>query len=118
MEYLKAFVVGGIICVLAQILIDKTKITPARILVILVVSGVGLTAVGLYEPIVKFAGAGATVPLSGFGYLMAKGTVEAIKRQGFLGVITGPLTAGAAGISAAVFCGYIAALCTRSKDKT
>lgn len=118
MEYLKAFVVGGLICVIAQIFIDKTKVTPARILVGLVLSGVGLTAVGLYEPLVKFAGAGATVPLSGFGYLMANGVVEAIRKQGFLGIITGGLTAGAAGISVAVFCGYVAALCTRSKDKS
>lgn len=118
MDYLKAFAVGGFICVLAQILIDKTKITPARILVMLVVSGVALTALGLYDPIVEFAGAGATVPLSGFGYLMAKGVAEAIREQGVLGVISGPLTAGAAGISAAMFCGYLAALCTRSKDKT
>lgn len=117
MDYLKAFIVGGIICALAQILIDKTKMTPARILVLLVVLGVGLTAIGAYEPLVKFAGAGATVPLSGFGYLMANGVVEAIQKQGFLGIITGGLTAGAAGISAAVFCGYAAALCTRSKDK-
>lgn len=118
MDYLKAFVVGGIICVLAQILIDKTKMTPARILVLLVVSGVVLTALGLYEPIVQFAGAGATVPLCGFGYLMAKGVEEAIKNQGMLGIFTGGLTAGAAGISAAVLCGYIAALCTKSKDKS
>ena len=118
MDYVKAFVVGGIICVLAQILIDKTKMTPARILVLLVVSGVVLTAIGVYEPIVKFAGAGATVPLSGFGYLMAQGVVEQIQKQGFLGIITGGLTAGAAGISAAVFCGYVAALCSRSKDKS
>ena len=81
MDYLNAFLVGGIICVLAQILIDKTSITPARILVILVVSGVVLTAVGAYEPLVEFAGAGATVPLSGFGYLMAKGVQEAIQKQ-------------------------------------
>ena len=118
MEYLRAFIVGGFICVIAQIFIDKTKVTPARILVGLVLSGVALTALGLYEPIVQFAGTGATVPLSGFGYLMAKGVVEAIQKQGFLGIITGGLTAGAAGISAAIFCGYIAALCTRSKDKS
>ena len=118
MEYLKAFAVGGFICLLAQILIDKTSITPARILVILVVSGVALTAIGVYEPIVEFAGAGATVPLCGFGYLMAKGVVESIKNQSVLGIITCGLTAGAAGISAAVFCGYLAALCSkRSKDK-
>ncbi len=118
MDYLKAFVVGGFICVLAQILIDKTKMTPARILVLLVVTGVFLTAIGVYEPIVKFAGAGATVPLCGFGYLMATGVVEAIKEQGILGIISGGLTAGAAGISAAVFCGYLAALCSRSQDKS
>ncbi len=118
MEYLRAFVIGGIICVLAQILIDKTSITPARILVILVVSGVALTALGLYEPLVEFAGAGATVPLSGFGYLMANGVKEAIRNQGVLGIFTGGITAGAAGISSAIFCGYIAALCTRSKDKS
>ena len=118
MEYLKAFLVGGFICLLAQILIDKTSITPARILVILVVSGVALTAIGVYEPIVEFAGAGATVPLCGFGYLMAKGVVESVKSQGVLGIVTGGLTAGAAGISAAVFFGYLAALCSkRSKDK-
>lgn len=117
MEYLKAFAVGGFICLLAQILIDKTKITPARILVIWVLSGVILTAVGIYEPIVQFAGAGATVPLSGFGYLMANGVKEAIKTQGVLGIISGGLTAGSAGISAAVFCGYVASLFTRSKDE-
>lgn len=118
MEYLKAFVVGGLICVIAQIIIDKTKVTPARILVGMVVSGVFLTAVGLYEPLVEFAGAGATVPLSGFGYLMAKGTAEAVKNQGLLGAISGGLTAGAAGIAAAIFCGYVAALFTKSKDKS
>ena len=117
MEYFNSFIVGGIICVLGQILIDKTSITPARILVTLVVTGVVLTALGVYDPIVKFGGAGATVPLSGFGYLMAKGVTEAIKDKGFIGIITGGLTAGAAGISAAIFCGYVAALCTRSQDK-
>ena len=118
MDYLNAFLVGGIICVLAQILIDKTKMTPARILVLLVVSGVVLTALGIYEPIVKFGGAGATVPLCGFGYLMATGVKEAVARQGLLGIISGGLTAGAAGISAAVFCGYVAALFTKSQDKS
>ena len=118
MEYLKAFLVGGIICVLAQILIDKTKMTPARILVLLVVSGVALTALGIYGPIAEFGGAGATVPLCGFGYLMANGVVEAIKNQGPLGIITGGLTAGAAGISAAIFCGYLAALLSKSQDKS
>lgn len=117
MDYLKAFVVGGLICVIAQIIIDKTKVTPARILVGMVVSGVFLTAVGIYEPLAEFAGAGATVPLSGFGYLMAKGTMEAVKNQGLLGAISGGLTAGAAGIAAAIFCGYVAALFVKSKDK-
>lgn len=118
MDYLKAFIVGGLICVIAQIIIDKTKVTPARILVGMVVSGVFLTAVGIYEPLAEFAGAGATVPLSGFGYLMAKGTMEAVKNQGLLGAISGGLTAGAAGIAAAIFCGYVAALFVKSKDKT
>ena len=118
MDYLKAFVVGGLICVIAQIIIDKTKVTPARILVGMVVSVVFLTAVGIYEPLAEFAGAGATVPLSGFGYLMAKGTMEAVKNQGLLGAISGGLTAGAAGIAAAIFCGYVAALFVKSKDKT
>ena len=117
MDYLKAFVVGGFICVIAQIIIDKTSITPARILVLFVTLGVGLTAIGVYEPLVKFAGAGATVPLSGFGYLMAKGVVEAIRKQGFLGVFTGGLIAGSAGISAAIFFGYLAAICSKSQDK-
>ena len=117
MEYLKCFISGGLICVIAQIFIDKTKVTPARILVGLVVSGVFFTAIGIYKPFVEFAGCGATVPLCGFGYLMAEGVKEAIKNQGFLGIISGGLTAGAAGISAAIFCGYIAALCTRSKDQ-
>ena len=117
MDYLKAFIVGGLICVIAQILIDKTKMTPARILVLFVTLGVGLTAIGIYEPLVKFAGAGATVPLSGFGYLMAKGVVEAIRKQGFLGIFTGGLIAGTAGLSAAMFFGYVAALCSKSQDK-
>ena len=118
MEYLNSFLVGGFICLLAQILIDKTSMPPARILVLLVVSGVVLTAIGVYEPIVQYAGAGATVPLCGFGYLMAKGVQEAVKNQGFLGIFTGGLTAGAAGISVAVLCGFIASLCTKSKDKS
>ena len=97
MEYVKAFVVGGLICVIGQILIDKTKLTPARILVLFVTLGVALTAVGLYEPLVNFAGAGATVPLTGFGYTMAKGILEAVKEKGLLGILTGGLTASAAG---------------------
>jgi len=118
MEYVKAFVVGGLICVVAQILIDYTKLTPARILVLFVTLGVVLTAVGLYEPLVDFAGAGATVPLSGFGYTMAKGTMEAVRKDGLLGAFTGGVTAGAAGIAAAVFFGYLAALLSKPGDKS
>lgn len=117
MEYVKAFVVGGLICVVAQVLIDKTKLTPARILVLFVTLGVALTGLGLYEPLVEFAGAGATVPLTGFGYTMAKGTLEAVKEKGLIGALTGGLTAGAAGIAAAVFFGYIAALVSKPSDK-
>lgn len=118
MDYIKAFIVGGLLCVIAQILIDRTKMTPARILVLFVVLGVGLTAVGVYEPLVQFAGAGATVPLSGFGYVMAKGVIKAIHEHGLLGVLMGGLTASAAGISAAVFFGYIAALLSKPSDKS
>lgn len=100
-----------------QILIDKTKLTPARILVLFVTLGVVLTAVGLYGPLVDFAGAGATVPLTGFGYTMAKGVVKAIQEQGILGILTGGVTAAAAGIAAAVFFGYLAALISKPSDK-
>lgn len=116
-EYGKAFVVGGLICLVGQILIDKTKLTPARILVLFVTLGVVLTAVGLYGPLVDFAGAGATVPLTGFGYTMAKGVVKAIQEQGILGILTGGVTATAAGIAAAVFFGYLAALISKPSDK-
>ena len=116
-EYGKAFVVGGLICLVGQILIDKTKRTPARILVLFVTLGVVLTAVGLYGPLVDFAGAGATVPLTGFGYTMAKGVVKAIQEQGILGILTGGVTAAAAGIAAAVFFGYLAALISKPSDK-
>ena len=116
-EYGKAFVVGGLICFVGQILIDKTKLTPARILVLFVTLGVVLTAVGLYGPLVDFAGAGATVPLTGFGYTMAKGVVKAIQEQGILGILTGGVTAAAAGIAAAVFFGYLAALISKPSDK-
>ena len=102
MEYLKAFVVGGLICVVGQILIDKTKLTPARILVSFVVAGVVLGALGLYEPLVEFAGAGATVPLTGFGYLLSKGALEGVREIGLMGALTGGITAAAAGIGAAV----------------
>lgn len=117
MEYIKAFVVGGIICVVGQILIDKTNLTPAKILVLFVTLGVALTAVGVYEPLVEFAGAGATVPLTGFGYTMAKGVLEFVKEKGFLGIFIGELSASAAGIAAAIFFGYIAALVSKSSDK-
>lgn len=116
--YIKAFAVGGALCALGQILIDKTKLTPARILSIYVVAGVILGAVGLYKPVADFAGAGATVPLTGFGYLLAKGVREAVARQGALGAFTGGFTAAAAGICAAIFFGFIVAIVFKPKDKT
>ena len=115
---LKAFVVGGVICVIGQLLIDLTAMTPARILVLFVVLGVALTAVGLYEPLVKFAGGGATVPLTGFGYTLAKGVEEAVKEKGLLGVITGGVTGAAGGITAAVVFSYLCALVAKSGDKS
>lgn len=117
MDYLKAFLVGGIICVIGQVLIDWTKITPARILSIFVVAGVLLTAVGLYEPLVQWAGAGATVPLTGFGYTLAKGAVDGLKEHGFIGMLTGPVSSASGGIAAAIFFGFIVALFAKSKDK-
>ena len=117
MEYINAFWVGGLICVVGQILIDKTKLTPARILTGFVVAGVILGAVGLYEPLAEFAGAGASVPISGFGYLMSDGVKEAIKTDGALGIVTGGLTSAAGGITAAIFFGLVAAFLTKSKDK-
>ncbi len=116
-DCLKAFFVGGFICLIGQILIDYTKLTPARILVSYVVSGVALTAVGIYTPIVKFAGAGATVPLTGFGYSLANGVVEAVDRYGLLGALAGGLTATAAGITAAIFFGFLMSLIFKSGDK-
>ena len=118
MEYLKAFVVGGIFCVIGQILIDKTKLTPARILVGYVVSGVILTAMGLYPKIADFAGAGASVPLTGFGFCLAKGVQEAVDTQGALGILTGGLKATAGGICAAVVAGLIMSLLFRPRDKS
>ena len=118
MEYVKSFFVGGLFCVIAQILIDKTSLTPARILVSYVVAGVILGAVGLYEPIVEFAGAGATIPLTGFGNTLAKGVREAVDRDGWIGILTGGLKAGAGGITAAVVFGSICALCFSSRDKS
>lgn len=118
LPYLKAFAVGGAFCALGQVFIDYTKLTPARILVSYVVAGVVLGGVGLYQPIIDFAGAGATVPLTGFGALLAKGTREALAEKGLLGVLSGGFTAAAAGIAAAVFFGLIAALVFRSGDKS
>lgn len=118
MEYLKAFLAGGAICLIGQLLIDKTKLTPARILVSYVVIGVLLGAVGLYEPFAEFAGAGATVPLTGFGNTLAKGVREAVDKQGFLGVFTGGLKATAGGIAAAIVAGLLAAILFRPKDKS
>ncbi|MEM0529248.1 stage V sporulation protein AE [Zongyangia sp. HA2173] len=118
MDYIKAFVIGGLLCVIAQLLIDKTKLTPARILVSYVVAGVILGALGLYQPLVDFAGAGATVPLTGFGNLLAKGVHKAVAEQGLLGVLTGGITAAAAGISAAIFFGLLIALIFKPKEKS
>ena len=117
MQYIYAFIIGGILCVIAQILIDKTKLTPARILVIYVTAGVILTAIGLYEPLVDFAGAGATVPLTGFGYSLAKGIEESVAKDGFIGIFGGGLTACSAGIAAAVFFGFIMALIKKPSSK-
>ena len=117
MEYLKAFTVGGALCVLGQMLIDKTKLTPARILVSYVVIGVLLGAIGVYEPFVEFSGAGATVPLTGFGYNLAKGVKDAINEQGFIGIFTGGLKACAGGIAAAVFAGLLTSMIFKAKDK-
>lgn len=117
MDYIKAFIVGGLFCVIGQILIDKTKLTPARILVSYVVCGVFLTAIGIYKPIADFAGAGATVPLTGFGYCLANGVREAVDAQGLLGAFTGGLKATAGGIATAIFSGLIVSLIFKAKDK-
>lgn len=116
-EFLKVFVTGGIICTLGQILIDKTKLTPARILVIFVTLGTILTAIGIYGPIVQFGGAGATVPISGFGYCLGMGVIEEVKAIGFLGIFTGGVKACAAGIAAAVVFGFIASLVAKPTIK-
>ena len=117
MEYLKAFIIGGILCAIGQVFIDKTKLTPARILVGFVVGGVILSALGFYEPLVEFAGAGATVPLSGFGHSLANGVRSAVADKGFLGIFTGGLSATAGGISAAIVFGFLIALFFKPKDK-
>lgn len=118
MDYLKAFLVGGALCLIGQILIDKTKLTPARILVAYVVAGVILGAVGLYPKLADFAGAGATVPLTGFGNTLAKGVREAIDEDGFLGIFTGGLKATAGGITAAIVAGLAASLVFKARDKS
>ena len=117
LDYLKAFAVGGVLCAIGQLLIDKTKLTPARILTAYVVAGVVLGAVGLYQPLVDWAGAGATVPLTGFGNTLAKGVKQAVESDGLLGVFTGGFTASAAGICAAVFFGIVIALIFKPKEK-
>ena len=118
MDYIKAFLVGGAICVIAQLLIDYTKLTPAKILVSFVVLGVVLGGIGLYEPLVKFAGAGASVPLLGFGNTLARGVREAVAEKGYLGVLTGGLKATAGGITVAIVSGLIVSLIFKPRDKT
>jgi stage V sporulation protein AE len=118
MEYVKAFLVGGFLCLIGQILIDKTKLTPARILVSYVVLGVVLGGIGVYQKLIEFAGAGASVPLTGFGANLAKGVKEAVDEQGFLGIFTGGLKACAGGIAAAITAGLIASLLFKARDKS
>ncbi len=117
MQYLWCFIVGGVLCIIAQILIDKTKLTPARVLVLYVTVGAVLGGLGIYKYLVDFAGAGATVPLTGFGYNLSKGAIEAVKETGFIGAFTGGVKASAGGIAAAVFFGYIASLIAKPKIK-
>lgn len=118
MIYLRAFVIGGFLCLIGQILIDKTKLTPARILVSYVVIGVILGALGIYKPIAEFAGAGATVPLTGFGYTLAKGVRDAVNESGFIGALTGGLRAAAGGITAAILSALLVSLIFKAKDKS
>ena len=118
MDYLKAFIVGGFFCLIGQILIDKTKLTPAKILVGYVVSGVLLGALGIYESIIEFAGAGASVPLTGFGNALAKGVKESIQTDGVIGILTGGLKATAGGITAAITAGLLMSLIFKAKDKS
>lgn len=118
MQYLYAFIIGGLFCVIGQVLIDKTKLTPAKILVCYVVAGVILGGVGLYKYISDFAGAGATVPLTGFGYTLSKGVKEAVDQSGFIGVLTGGLKATAGGIAAAIISGLLMSLIFKAKDKS
>ena len=115
--YVKAFLIGAVLCMIGQVLIDKTKLTPARILTLYVVAGVVLGAVGIYGPFAKWAGAGATVPLTGFGHALAQGAIQAVQEQGWLGAFTGGLTATAGGIAAAVLFGVLTAMCFHPKPK-
>ncbi len=118
LEYAKAFLCGGLLCLIGQILIDKTPLTPARILVAYVVTGVILGGLGLYKYVVEFGGAGATVPLTGFGFLLAKGVQKAVAEHGLLGALSGGVTAAAAGITASIFFGYLIALICKPKSKS
>ena len=118
MEYLKCFVVGGLICVVGQVLLDRTKLTNGKIMVLFLVAGAILQAIGVYGPLVEFAGAGATVPISGFGYSLAKGAMEEVKNTGLLGAFSGGLAATASGITAAIVFGYLAALVANPKSKS
>lgn len=118
MDYLKAFLVGGLMCLIGQILIDRTRLTPARILVSYVVIGVILGAVGIYKPLAEFAGAGASVPLTGFGNILAKGVREGVQQDGFMGIFTGGLKAAAGGITAAIFFGLIMSFLFKARDKS
>ena len=117
MQYLWCFIIGGVLCIIAQILIDKTKLTPARVLVLYVTVGALLGGLGIYKYLVDFAGAGATVPLTGFGYNLAKGAIEGVKDTGIIGAFTGGVKAAAGGIAAAIFFGYIASLISKPKIK-
>ena len=118
MEYLKAFLCGGVLCLIGQILIDRTKLTPARILVIYVTAGVVLSGLGVYQKLADWGGAGATVPLTGFGHLLAKGVKKAVAEQGVIGALTGGVTAAAGGITAAIFFGFLVALVCKPKPKS
>ena len=118
MVYIKAFIIGGLLCLIGQILIDKTKLTPARILVSYVVIGVFLSAIGIYQPIIDFAGAGATIPLTGFGNTLAGGVKEAVNTDGIIGIFTGGLQACAGGIAAAIVAGLLASIFFKDRDKS
>ncbi|SKC91495.1 stage V sporulation protein AE [Maledivibacter halophilus] len=117
MDYLKAFIIGGIICVIGQLLLDGTKLTPAHVLVAFVTSGAILGALGIYEPIVDFGGTGATIPLTGFGYSLSKGAIDSVKSQGLIGAFTGGIQSTAGGVAAAVVFGYIMAVIFNPKSK-